>query len=321
MLQCIPNSPQLFIPKGHLVFKNALIYRIAPAWTADLELMEAGLEGARYVECGASQEKAVGWTEPRGEANGVLAESVAGQIVLKFMVEVKAVPSSVVNRKAKEELSKIEAATGRKPGKRETKEIKEDIKLSLMPLAFTKLSSVLVWIDAKAQLLTIGASSTGKADEVISYLVKCLEGFSVMPLNTQTSSAVAMGEWLSTQAPPAGFTIDRECELKSPDESKAVVRYSRHALDIEEVSAHITSGKVPTKLALTWMDRVSFVLTDTLQIKKIAFLDGVFDGTSQEKEDGFDADTAIATGELRQLIPELLTALGGEMSIDVPVGA
>ena len=125
------------------MFKNALIYRIAPTWTANLELMEAGLEAARYVECGASQEKAVGWTEPRGEANGVLAESVAGQIVLKFMVEVKAVPSSVINRKAKEELSKIEAATGRKPGKRETKEIKEDIKLSLMPLAFTKLSSVL----------------------------------------------------------------------------------------------------------------------------------------------------------------------------------
>jgi recombination associated protein RdgC len=240
--------------------------------------------------------------------------------VLKLTVEVKAVPSSVVNRKAKEELLKIEAATGRKPGKRETKEIKEDIKLSLMPLAFTKLSGVLVWIDAKAQLLTIGASSTSKADEVITYLVKCLDGFSVMPLNTQTSSAVAMGEWLSTQAPPAGFTIDRECELKSPDESKAVVRYSRHPLNIEEVSAHITSGKVPTKLALTWMDRVSFVLTDTLQIKKIAFLDGVFDGTSQGNdvgEDGFDADTAIATGELRQLIPELLAALGGEMPLGV----
>ena len=299
------------------MFKNALIYRIASTWKADLELIEAGLELSRYVECGASQEKSIGWTEPRGEESGLLAESVAGQIVLKLMVEVKAVPSSVINRKAKEELAKIEAATGRKPGKRETKDIKEDIKLALMPLAFTKLSSVLVWIDAKTQLLTIGASSTAKADEVITYLVKCLDGFSVMPLNTQTSSAVAMGEWLSTQAPPAGFTIDRECELKSSDESKAVVRYSRHALDIEEVSAHITAGKMPTKLAMTWMDRVSFVLTDTLQIKKIAFLDGVFDGTSQEKEDGFDADTAIATGELKQLIPELLSALGGEMPIAV----
>jgi recombination associated protein RdgC len=182
-------------------------------------------------------------------------------------------------------------------------------------MAFTKLGAVVVWIDPKAFLLTIDAASQAKADEVITYLVKCLDGFSLLPINPQTSCAVAMSEWLSSQEPPAGFTIDRECELKSPDETKAVVRYSRHALDIDEVRQHITSGKVPTKLAMTWDGRVSFLLTDTFQIKKIAFLDGVFDGTSQEKEDGFDADTAIATGELRQLIPDLIAALGGEMVI------
>ena len=297
------------------MFKNALIYRIAPTWTADLELIEAGLEAARYIECGASQEKSVGWTEPRGQANGALVESVGGQLMLKLMIEVKAVPSSVINRKAKEQLAAIEAGTGRKPGKRETKEIKEDIKLSLIPMAFTKLGVVVVWIDPKASLLTIDAASQAKADEVITYLVKCLDGFSLLPINPQTSCAVAMSEWLSSQEPPAGFTIDRECELKSPDETKAVVRYSRHALDIDEVRLHITSGKVPTKLAMTWGGRVSFLLTDTFQIKKIAFLDGVFEGASQEKEDGFDADAAIATGELSQLIPDLIAALGGEMTI------
>ncbi len=297
------------------MFKNALVYRIAPTWTANLELMEAGLQAARYVECGASQEKSVGWTEPRGEAHGALVESLAGQLMLKLMVEVKAVPSSVINRKAKEQLAALEAGTGRKPGKRETKEIKEDIKLALMPMAFTKLSVVVVWIDVEAQLLVVDTSSQAKADEVVTYLVKCLDGFSLLPINPQTSCAVAMSEWLSSQEPPAGFTIDRECELRSPDETKAVVRYSRHALDIDEVRQHITSGKIPTKLAMTWDGRVSFLLTDTLQIKKIAFLDGVFEGTSQEKEDGFDADTAIATGELRKLIPDLLAALGGEMSI------
>ncbi len=292
-----------------------MVYRIAPAWVANLELIEAGLEAARYVECGASQEKSVGWTEPRGEANGPLVEAVGGQLMLKLMMEVKAVPSSVINRKAKEQLAAIEASTGRKPGKRETKEIKEDIKLALMPMAFTKVSAVVAWISPTERLLVIDAASQAKADEVITYLVKCIEGFSVLPINTQTSCAVAMSEWLSSQELPAGFTVDRECELKSPDETKAVVRYSRHSLDIDEVKQHITSGKVPTKLALTWEGRVSFLLTDTFQIKKVAFLEGVFDGTSQEKEDGFDADTAIATGELGKLLPDLVAALGGEMAI------
>ncbi|MBS0291042.1 MAG: recombination-associated protein RdgC, partial [Proteobacteria bacterium] len=110
---------------------------------------------------------------------------------------------------------------------------------------------------------------------------------------------------------PAGFPVDRECELKAPDESKAVVRYARHPLDIDEVQAHIQAGKLPTKLAMTWDDRVSFVLTEGLQVKKLAFQDPVFEGQTQD-DAGFDADVAIATGELAKLIPDLIAALGGE---------
>ncbi|HEY3046633.1 MAG TPA: recombination-associated protein RdgC, partial [Polaromonas sp.] len=69
-----------------------------------------------------------------------------------------------------------------------------------------------------------------------------------------------------------------------------------------------------TRLAMTWEGRVSFLLTDTLQIKKLAFVDGVFDDdASASKADRFDADAAIATGEIRKLIPDLLEALGGEL--------
>ena len=71
-----------------------------------------------------------------------------------------------------------------------------------------------------------------------------------------------------------------------------------------------------TRLALTWNSRVSFLLTESLQIKKLGFLDVVFEaqsGQHTDKEEAFDADAAIATGELRQLIPDLLDALGGEL--------
>ncbi len=88
------------------------------------------------------------------------------------------------------------------------------------------------------------------------------------------------------------------------------MRYARNPLDIEEVQSHIDAGKLPTKLALTWDDRVSFVLTEGLQIKKVSFLDTVFEGTKSD-DSGFDADVAIATGELRKLLPNLFDALGG----------
>ncbi len=296
------------------MFKNMMIYAIAPTWAPTAEQMEAGLERARFAECGASQDKSIGWTEPRGEAHGPLVENVGGQLILKLMIEVKVVPGSVITRKAKERVAHIEATTGRKPGKKETRDIKEDIKLELLPMAFTKQATVGVWIDAQARRLVIDAGSQAKADEVLTVLVKSLDGFSAALVSTTTSPAVAMGQWLTTQEPPQAFSVDRECELKAADETKAVVRYARHALDIDEVRAHIESGKQPTRVALTWKNRVSLVLTDALQIRKLAFLDVVFEGSAaQGKDDGFDADVAIATAELSQLIPDLFEALDGEV--------
>ena len=55
--------------------------------------------------------------------------------------------------------------------------------------------------------------------------------------------------------------------------------------------------------------RSSFVLTEQLGIRKID-IRGVESTT--KGEDGFDADVAIATGELSLLLPELIGSLGGE---------
>ena len=293
------------------MFKNMIVYRIAPQWQIGLEQVEAALAKAPFMECGATQERAWGWVPPRGEAHGPLAESVGGQWVLRFMVESKVLPGSVLARRVAEKAARIEQETGRKPGKKESKELKEEAKLDLLPMAFTKQGAMWVWIDREARFLVLGTSSQGRADEVVSALVEALPGLSVSLLDTQTSPAAAMAHWLATQEPPAGFSIDRECELKSADEEKAVVRYARHPLDIEEVQAHIAAGRLPTKLAMTWDGRVSFILSEGLQIRKLAFLDAVMEGKSQD-DSGFDADVAIATGELRSLIPDLIEALGGE---------
>jgi recombination associated protein RdgC len=294
------------------VFKNMIVYRIAPQWQVGLESLEDALQKAPFAACGATQERAVGFVPPRGEAHGPLAESVGGQWVLRFMVEAKVLPGSVLARKVQDKVDQIERETGRKPGKKEKRDLKDEAKLDLLPMAFTKMGSMWVWIDPQARTLVLDTGSQARADEVVSQLVELLPaGFAVALLHTQTSPQTAMAHWLKEQDPPAGFTVDRECELKSPDETKAVVRYARHPLDIEEVQQHIQAGKLPTRLALTWDDRVSFVLTEGLQFKKVSFLDTVFEGQAQD-EGGFDTDVAIATGELSKLLPDLIEALDGE---------
>ncbi len=293
------------------MFKNMIVYRISEAWQADWAQLDEALAKQPFEECGATQEKSVGWVPPRGEDNGAMVESVGGQWILRLMSESKMLPASVLNRKLGDKLAQIEAKEGRKPGKKEKQELKDECKLDLLPMAFTKQGGLWVWIDPQARLLVLDTGSQGRADEVVTMLVEASPGFAVALIDTQTSPQAAMAGWLHSHEAPAGFSIDRECELKSADESKAVVRYARHPLDIDEIREHIDQGKLPTKLAMTWDDRVSFVLTEGLQLKKVALLDVVMEGQNQD-DAGFDADVAIATGEFSQLIPELIEALGGE---------
>jgi recombination associated protein RdgC len=301
------------------MFKNLIVYRIAEGWSAQMAQLEVELAKARFVPCGATQQKSTGWIEPRGEAHGPMVEVVGGQWVLRLMSEQRVVPGSVVKRRTEEIASQIEQQTGRKPGKKQTKELKEQALLELLPMAFTKQGVTWVWIAPKSRLLVLDCGSQARADEVVTLLVKAINGLSLSLIQTEMSPAVAMSHWLGTGEAPYQFSIDRECELKSPDEMKSVVRYARHPLDTDEVKQHIEMGKMPTRVAMTWRDRVSFVLTEALQLKKLAFLDVVFEGETStsagsktDKAEAFEADVAISTGELVQMMPDLLEALGGE---------
>lgn len=296
------------------MFKNALVYRISQWDQPDTADIENRLDGLRFAECGATQMESSGWVEPRGEKHGPLIENVGGHLMLKLCVERKAVPGSVIKTRLEERLDKIEKDTGRRPKGKQAKELKEEIVQDLLPRAFPKRATTWVWIDPKAGRLMINTASSKKADGIVSKLVELMGGgFAVAPLQTQLSPATAMAEWLKTQEAPAGFTVDRECELKQPDSEKSTVRYARHTLEIDEVGQHIEQGKVPTQLALTWNSRVSFVLTELLAIKKIKLLDVVLEDGGNPQDKGFDTDVAITTGEMRQLVPDLVDALGGEL--------
>lgn len=300
------------------MFKNALVYRIEHWEQPSLAEIESRLARSPFVECGATQPESAGWVSPRGDKHAALAESVGGQLVLQLCTETKAVPGGVVKTQLQARLDQIEQETGRRPRGKLARELKEAVVHSLLPRAFPKRSDTRVWVDLKAGVVWVGTGSSKRADGVVTRLIEHLGGgLRLALLQTALSPAGAMASWLADKEAPAGFSIDRDCELKQPDSEKATVRYARHTLDIDEVGEHIRQGKLPTQLAMTWAGRVSFVLTEGLALKKIQLLDVVLEGAGIDAaqggadDGGFDADVAIATGELRQLLPDLIEALGG----------
>jgi recombination associated protein RdgC len=146
-----------------------------------------------------------------------------------------------------------------------------------------------------------------------------LGSFAPLAIDTERSPHAAMTSWLARGEAPARFSIDDELELHTADKSKTIIRYTRHPLDGKEIQAHLASGKYPTRLGLTWNDRVSFVLTDKLQVKRLDFLEMSKDSTTEEDVDPaeqFDIDFAVMAGELASLLKDLTQVLGTE-----PVGA
>jgi recombination associated protein RdgC len=303
------------------MFKNAIIYRTEKTWQPpSVEALQQSLSDARFAPCAPTQRESIGWAAPRGIEHAAFIESIGGEWLLRLITETKVLPAAVVKESLDEACKLVEAETGRKPGKKARKDLKEEIEHKLLAKAFTKKSNLQIWISPKNGFVALDASSATKADSAVSMLIKALDRAgapaSVYQYQTATSPTAAMSHWLLEGEAPTGFTVDRDCELKSADESKARVKYASHALDIEEVHGHIKAGKAPVSLAMTHADRVSFVLTDNLVLKKIALLDLAFEGReSANGDEAFDADAAIFTGEFGKLIPALIEGLGGELDL------
>ncbi|HEX7388378.1 MAG TPA: recombination-associated protein RdgC [Castellaniella sp.] len=292
-------------------FKNLKLYRLAPHATLTASALEAALEPLAF-QPGSSQDSQVsGWASPRDD--GALVYEQNGQILLRLRTEKKLLPTTVINQASRARAQEIEDRQGYKPGRKQMKEIKEQMTMELLPRAFVIAHDTWLWMDTRNGWVAIDAAATARSDEVLGLLAKTLTPFPIVPLHVELSPATAMTLWLSEDEPPAGFTIDQDTELRSTGESRATVRYVRQSIEIEEVRRHVQAGKQCTRLAMTWNDRVSFVLTDTLDIKRVAPLDVLKENQDAQvanEAEQFDADTALMTGELARLLDDLTGALG-----------
>lgn len=298
------------------MFKNLTCYRLGD-WPQSATELDDALHTEPFTPCTATQAKSVGWAPPRGHEHGALVEAVGGQWIAQLVIETKPVPADAIRRRVDEEAARIEREHQRTVGPKERKDMREDALLALLPQAFPRRALVTVWIDPQRRLLLLDTASAPRADEATSALARISgPGWHLAPLLTRQAPRTVMGAWLADDdALPAAFAIGQECELKGSGEQPASVRFARHPLLAEEMRLHIDEGKLPVSLALGWQERVSFTLTERLQLKKIRFDEGVMQdaGEPETADERFDADIAIATGELAPLLDALLEALGGEM--------
>ena len=294
-------------------FKNLQLFRVPENWGLTAEDLAAQLEHHSFQPAGGFALESRGWIPPRGDDQLVYA--LSRQWLIALGVEQKLLPASVIRQTMKERAAELESKVGRKLGRKELRDLKEDTIGELLPRAFSRYRATFAWIDPVAGWLVIDAANPKKLEEIVEVMRRSLDEFPVTPLKTQVSPVTSMTEWLVGGDGPNGFTVDQDCELRSQQDEKSTVRYARHPLDTQEIRNHIAQGMQPSRLALTWQDRISFVLTDKLEVKRVVFLDVVKSeaGADQEsEEEQLDADFALMTGQLGKFLPDLVAALGGE---------
>jgi recombination associated protein RdgC len=299
---------------------NAQVYRLPKRYAlTSAQLIEA-LTPQTFAPCSSNEAERAGWVPPR--PGGELVHVVHGQMILKLCVQKKVLPGAVVNKELRARCAQLEEQQGFPPGKKATKELKERVTDELLAKAFAKDDFTMVWIDCTNGWLVIDAASATKADAVIKLLLKAVDRMPLESLRVQKSPVAVMTGWLESDEAPHGFTVDQDVTLRASGTSDATVTYKRHSLDPEDMRRHIANGKQCVRLALTWNSRVSFVLDESLAVKRIQPLDVIKENTAVTYSDDerYDNDIMLMTGEMAKLLDGLVEALGGFAVDGVDVG-
>lgn len=305
-------------------FKNLVVFRLPAGSALDAADLGHKLSRAPLQPCGGFDMESRGWISPRGD--DAFVHSVNRQWLLTLGIDQKLLPAAVIRQVTQERADKIAELQPYPVGRKQLRDLKQQVITELLPKAFTRRRTISAWIDPANRWLIVDTAGENKAEELIETLRKSLDNLPVTRLETQHSPGAAMTGWLASGNAPGGFTIDQDLELRSADENKAMVRYVRHDLHGREIQQHIAAGKRATRLGMTWNNRISFVLTEQLQIKRLVFLDilkneaesqsASSDGDADEQ---FDVNFTLMSGELAHLLADLTSALGGEAADANPV--
>lgn len=298
-------------------FKNLQIYALPAGWTVTPAALEEALAKHPLLPVNAASMQSQGWVAPGpGEA---LVYSQGPQLLIALGIEQRLLPAAVINEAAKRKAAELEQAQGFAPGRKQMRDIKDQVADELRPRAFVRRRTWRAWIDLEHSRFIVESVSPKAAEELATVLRADLGELPAVPVDTQQAPTAAMTAWVSSGNAPGALAMQEDCELMADNAAKSAVRYVRHGLEGPELRSLIGGGKLVTKLGLAWRERISFVLTDKLAVKRVRYLhmddEDIAGGAKKNEDDAFDANFTLMTGELGGLLQDLLLALGGAKTL------
>ncbi|HEX4266614.1 MAG TPA: recombination-associated protein RdgC [Steroidobacteraceae bacterium] len=296
-------------------FKNLTVYRLPADWSWSAAALEEALARRPLQPCSPLEMRSMGWVPPA--TTDRLLHTLGEHHLLALGVDQKLLPASIVRQEAERRARAQAENQGFQVGRRQMRALKMQVLDELRARALSRRRITRAWIDPRGGWLVVDSASDRRAEELIETLRDTLGSLAVQKVDTERAPSATMAAWLMQSDAAGPFSIEQDLELQSGEPAKSIVRYRRHPLDGKEIRAYVAGGKRPTQLGLTWNGRISFVLTEKLQIKRVEFLEVTRERGDEEEIDPaeqFDLDFAVMAGELAKLIIELLRELNGQQA-------
>ncbi len=276
-----------------MFFKNLTVFKTEFKRPASLKRLEQSLSAHSLSPCAPHETERIGFVPPRN--SGTFVHSIDGLHLIALGVERKVLPASAVRQAAEaRDTASLPAAD---PARR----------------AFSHTDKTFAWLDTKNQLLGIDSATPSKVGD-LAELIMLTTDIRLRTHRTVAAPSSAMASWLADGKAPGRFAIDRNPGPAGAGEARP--GHAEHAP--EAARRNPAEGKAVRNLALTWADRISFVLSDAMFIQQIGFLDPLKAQSAmpaENEEERFDRNFALMTGELAQMYQELVSALGGSSDV------
>ena len=297
------------------ITKNLITYQADIHAGAD----EINLRLPQFEPIGPHQRNTWGFVEVvPGSGNRVL--QFAGGFALCYRDDTKLLPADTVCKAVDAECAKVLEATGRKPGKKERKEIQADVIHGLLPQAFTRTRLTYVVHSTRTQRLFVNTGAQKVADTIVTALVHALESLKTSTVHVSEPSlglTKRLENWLTDEEPEDCFgefcPVD-EIILADGDRKWSVKMAASLAVAAPALRNAMQLGAKVDSMRFVTENGTRFRITQALRlagVKHALQAEDLDDGHADESH-AWCAQLALEVSTLDAIFDELLRLLSPE---------
>lgn len=284
-----------------MAIKNAILFLSEQPLAPLLSNVNEALAENECRDPGKTEHSTDGFAPlPLSSDEPVFALHAQNYIMLYYQTCERMLPPQIVSEELAERVGELQEKENRKVGRKERAEIKEQVVFELLPQAFIKKSRIPVIINTEQNIVFVGASSSSKAEKVITALRKAFDSLPVKPFVRVAGGPGAVSQifaqWLKNPsiAGGHGFEIGDTCELA---QTGSGVKFKGLDITDENTISYVESGMYPKRINLEYRDGTSLNVTDALEFKSVRVGEEIFLEHEATKDDAED-ELAILQADL-----------------------